>query len=55
MLHDGRGDDAVRGFLADAYEAYLRISLNPFHGPSTKISSKAFDARVRQLAKRSLG
>jgi hypothetical protein len=29
--------------------------LNPFHQPSTKVTSKAFDARVRQLAKRTLG
>lgn len=29
--------------------------LNPFHTPSTKITSKAFDAKVRQLAKRTLG
>ena len=29
--------------------------LNPFHTPSTKITSKAFDTRIRQAAKRSLG
>jgi hypothetical protein len=26
LLHDGRGDDAVRAFLTDAYELYLRVS-----------------------------
>lgn len=25
LLHDGRGDDAVRAFLSDAYEAYVRV------------------------------
>lgn len=32
-----------------------QVMLNPFHTPSTKITSKAFDAKVRQLAKRTLG
>lgn len=55
LLHDGRGDDAVRAFFIDVYEAYLRVMLNPFHTPTTKIVSKAFDQKVRVLAKRSLG
>jgi hypothetical protein len=25
LLHDGRGDDAVRAFFGDVYEAYLRV------------------------------
>jgi hypothetical protein len=56
LLHDGRaGDDAVKAFFGDVYDAYVRVQLNPFHTPATKIASKAFDARVRALAKRALG
>lgn len=25
LLHDGRGDDAVRAFFNDVYEVYLRV------------------------------
>lgn len=55
LLHDGRSDDAVRAFFNEVYELYLRIMLNPFHTPSTKIVSKVFDQKVRLLAKRTLG
>ena len=30
LLHDGRPDDAVRGFLRDAHECVVKASLNPF-------------------------
>lgn len=55
LLHDGRGDDGVRAFFGEVYELYLRVMLNPFHTPSTKIVSKTFDHRVRMAAKRTLG
>jgi hypothetical protein len=51
LLHDGRADDAARGFLRDAHELYLRQALNPFFDPRGKLASPAFDAKVRALAR----
>ncbi|KAF8059170.1 Trappc2 [Scenedesmus sp. PABB004] len=55
LLHDGRGDDAIRAFFAEVAELHLRVMLNPFHGPATRITSKPFDQKVKALAKRMLG
>lgn len=33
----------------------LQVMLNPFHTPTTKITSKPFDQKVKMLAKRLLG
>lgn len=27
LLHDGRGDDLVKGFFRDVYELWLRVSV----------------------------
>ena len=40
LLHDGRNDDSIKSFFSEVYELYVRIMLNPFHGPATKISNK---------------
>jgi hypothetical protein len=37
----------VAGLLAG-----LQVMLNPFHAPTTRITSKTFDQKVRVLAKR---
>ncbi|WIA38696.1 hypothetical protein OEZ86_001998 [Tetradesmus obliquus] len=55
LLHDGKSDDAIRGFFTEVQELYLRIMLNPFHTASTPITSKPFDQKVKMLAKRMLG
>eukprot|EP00877_Chromochloris_zofingiensis_P005283 jgi/Chrzof1/14756/Cz09g15020.t1 len=55
LLHDGKNDEAVRSFFTEVYELYLRVMLNPFHTPSTKITSKPFDQKIKMLAKRMLG
>ncbi|KAG1678259.1 hypothetical protein FOA52_013879 [Chlamydomonas sp. UWO 241] len=55
LLHDGRADEPIKAFFHEVYELYLRIALNPFHGPATKITNKEFDKRVKALAKRLLG
>ncbi|WIA18416.1 hypothetical protein OEZ85_009876 [Tetradesmus obliquus] len=55
LLHDGKSDDAIRGFFTEVQELYLRIMLNPFHTASTRITSKPFDQKVKVLAKRMLG
>eukprot|EP00775_Hariotina_reticulata_P002493 gene2493-2796_t len=54
LLHDGKNDDAIRTFFTEVHELYLRIMLNPFHSPTTRITSKPFDQKVKLLAKRIL-
>lgn len=52
LLHEGKNDDAIRTFFTEVHELYLRVMLNPFHAPTTRITSKTFDQKVRVLAKR---
>lgn len=54
LLHDGRGDDSVKGFFAEVYDVYVRLGMNPFHTPSTKIESVEFDRKVAAAARRYL-
>ena len=44
-----------RRSAAPRCSGWPQVMLNPFHTPSTKITSKAFDAKVRMLGKRILG
>ncbi|GMH44055.1 hypothetical protein BSKO_11989 [Bryopsis sp. KO-2023] len=55
LLHDGRGDDSVRAFFMDVYESYLKVALNPFHTPGTKILSKEFNRKIQYSSKKYLG
>jgi glycosylphosphatidylinositol transamidase (GPIT) subunit GPI8 len=51
LLHEGRSDDLVKSFFRDVYELYLRVMLNPFHTPTSKITTPLFHQKVRQLAR----
>jgi hypothetical protein len=51
LLHDGKSDDTVKAFFKDVYEVYLRLVLNPFFTPTSRIMSTAFDRKVRALAR----
>lgn len=55
LLHDGRNDDLVKIFFTEVYELFLRVILNPFHGPASKITSKEFDRKIRLTAKKVFG
>lgn len=55
LLHDGKNDDSIRSFFTEVHDLYLRVMLNPFHTPTTRITSKAFDQKVKALARRLLG
>ena len=55
LLHDGRGDDAVRGFFGEAQELHLRAALNPFYSPAARLASREFDRRIRAAARRFFG
>ena len=51
LLHDGRPDDVVRGFLRDVHEALVKASLNPFFSDCAPLTAPGFDKRVRSLAR----
>ncbi|GAX75010.1 hypothetical protein CEUSTIGMA_g2456.t1 [Chlamydomonas eustigma] len=55
LLHDGRNDENIKSFFTEVYELYLKIMLNPFHGPASKIMNKEFDKKVRTYARKILG
>ncbi|KAF8665677.1 hypothetical protein AX16_000130 [Volvariella volvacea WC 439] len=54
LLHEGRNDDGIRGFMMDVWELYVKTTMNPFHTAHTVIRSSVFDGRVRASAKRYL-
>lgn len=54
LLHSQRNDDGVKAFLSDVHDVYLRVVLNPFHDADTPITTPAFDAKVRALARKHL-
>jgi hypothetical protein len=51
LLHDGKNDDAIKLFFRDVYEIYLKVMMNPFFTPSTRITSTAFAQKVRVIAR----
>ena len=42
LLHDGKGEDAVRAFFRDVHELYLRVMMSPFFSPASHIRRLAF-------------
>lgn len=55
LLHEGKSDDAIKHFFNEVYELYLRISLNPFHSPASKLTSREFDRKVRAACRKTIG
>jgi hypothetical protein len=55
LLHDARNEEGIKQFCTEVNELYIKLLLNPFYIPHTKIDNKDFDARVRALARRHLG
>lgn len=55
VVHDGRHEDGMRHFLNDVHSLYLKVLLNPFFKPYSRIASPEFDANVKVLARRYLG
>lgn len=51
LLHDARNEDGVKQFFADAYEAYVRLLMNPFFDSGAKVPA-SFDQRIRLLGKK---
>jgi hypothetical protein len=55
ILHDNRNDEGIKNFCTEVHELYVKLILNPFYVPGTKIESKEFDQRIKLLARRYLG
>lgn len=55
LLHNGKGEDAVRSFFIEAHEVYAKYALNPFSIYDAPIVSPHFDSNIRQAARRLLG
>ena len=54
LLHEGRGEDAVRGFMTEVHELYVKHILNPFAKFDAPICSPQFDSHVRMASRRFL-
>lgn len=54
LLHDGRNEDAVRSFMMEMHEIYVKHILNPFVVPDSPICSSQFDSHVRSASRRIL-
>ena len=54
LLHEGHSDDSIKNFFNDVYEYYVKALLNPFIDKNTKINSKNFDEKVKNLMKKYL-
>lgn len=54
LLHEHKHEDGIKNFFLDVWEAYLKVSMNPFQDANAPIENAAFDARVRAAAKKFL-
>jgi hypothetical protein len=54
LLHEGRSEDAVRGFMTEAHELYVKHMLNPFAVLDSPIVSPQFDSHIRSISRRLL-
>ncbi|KAJ3189163.1 Trafficking protein particle complex subunit 2 [Gaertneriomyces sp. JEL0708] len=52
LLHDTQNTDGIRNFFQDVHELYIKVLLNPFMEPNSKITSPQFDARLKALARK---
>ena len=47
--------EGIRAFCNEVHEMYVKILLNPFYTPGSRIDSTDFDQRVQQIARRYVG
>jgi hypothetical protein len=52
LVHENKSEEAVKNFFVELHEALIKIMLNPFFDLGQ--TSKSFDAKVKQIAKRYL-
>lgn len=54
LLHEGRNEDAIRGFMTESHELYVKHILNPFALIDSPIVSPQFDSHLRLISRRFL-
>ncbi|ESK97483.1 trafficking protein particle complex subunit 2 [Moniliophthora roreri MCA 2997] len=54
LLHEGKNDEGIRGFLMEVWEVYIKTMMSPFQSAQRTIVSQGFDARIRASAKKYL-
>ncbi|KAK9479205.1 Sedlin [Lipomyces japonicus] len=54
LLHENRAEDSIRQFFQELYDLYTKTLISPFYSVNQTITSKNFDHRVRNLAKKYL-
>ena len=54
LLHEARGEAAAAVFFGEVHELLVKVGLNPFYVPGSRLDvvHKDFDARVKALARR---
>ncbi|EME29062.1 Trafficking protein particle complex subunit 2 [Galdieria sulphuraria] len=52
LVSDGKSEEAVKNFLQEAYELYVKLALNPFFEPCKPILSTSFHERIQKLGKK---
>ncbi|GJQ14706.1 hypothetical protein GpartN1_g6999.t1 [Galdieria partita] len=55
LVSDGKSEEAVKNFLQEAYELYVKLALNPFFEPGKPILSASFHDRIQKLGKKYFG
>jgi hypothetical protein len=54
LLHESKNEEGIRAFFHEAWELYVKATMNPFQTAHTTIRSSVFDGRVRASAKKHL-
>mmetsp|Transcript_27485 Transcript_27485/g.27705 ORF Transcript_27485/g.27705 Transcript_27485/m.27705 type:complete len:132 (+) Transcript_27485:221-616(+) len=54
LLHEGRNEDAVKGFFVECHEVYVKYMLNPFAAPDSPICSPQFESHIRSISRKYL-
>lgn len=54
LLHEGKGEDAIKNFFNEVYELFVKVVMNPFYESNQKITLQGFEERVKIAARRYL-
>lgn len=52
LLHEMRNEEAIRQFLTDIWDLYVKTLMSPFYQQNTYIDSISFDTKVKQLCRK---
>ncbi|PWZ02023.1 Sedlin [Testicularia cyperi] len=54
LLHEHKHEEGIKNFFLEIWEAFLKVSLNPFQDPNAPITNATFDTKVRAAARKFL-